>query len=65
MDPVTLQAIILNLMRAFGPAIVDLIQKQYAETGTVATAPQLDALIVKHQDEIIKKGEDWLKNHPG
>lgn len=63
MDPIMLQGILLNLMRAFGPAIVDLIQKQYAETGTVATAPQLDALIVKHQDAIIKKGEDWLNSH--
>jgi hypothetical protein len=59
------QELLLQVLRALAPQVLDIVKEQFNRTGLLPTATELDATIVAKRDEAIAKGEDWLATHKG
>lgn len=58
-----MQALLLTLLRALAPQILNTVNEHIQATGNVPTPAELDAKLVAQADQIIAKGEDWLEKH--
>jgi hypothetical protein len=57
------QEVLLQLLRALAPEVLDIIKDQFTRTGVLPTSDELDAAIVAKRDQKIAEGDDWLAKH--